>query len=210
MSTELATDTIEETEAIEVNDNGTESTEQVSDSQAESEAENSQETAVAVAPTPPKSKEKKKEKTVSASKTKATPKAEKNGKVATKTEKIAKPVPKTAPTPKAVLKAAKPVPKTEPREASEMRKAMSGIAGKFKMLGDATRLNILAFLVEETEADVTTICNHVHQSQPAVSHHLALLRHSGIAEPRREGKNNFYSLTELGQSLAEMISGLEA
>ena len=36
------------------------------------------------------------------------------------------------------------------------------------------------------------------QSQPAVSHHLALLRHGGIIAPRRQGKNNFYSLTETG------------
>jgi ArsR family transcriptional regulator, arsenate/arsenite/antimonite-responsive transcriptional repressor len=32
------------------------------------------------------------------------------------------------------------------------------------------------------------------QSQPAVSHHLGLLRMAGLIEPRRAGKHNFYHL----------------
>ena len=32
------------------------------------------------------------------------------------------------------------------------------------------------------------------QSQPAVSHHLALLRVAGLIECRRDGKHNFYHL----------------
>ncbi len=46
------------------------------------------------------------------------------------------------------------------------------------------------------------------QSQPAVSHHLALLRHGGIIAPRRQGKNNFYSLTETGTDLARVVNNL--
>ena len=46
------------------------------------------------------------------------------------------------------------------------------------------------------------------QSQPAVSHHLALLRHGGIIAPRRQGKNNFYGLTEIGEELSKVVDHL--
>ena len=45
----------------------------------------------------------------------------------------------------------------------------------------------------------------LNQTQPAVSHHLALLRHGGIIIPRRQGKNNFYGLTEVGEDLVKLI-----
>ena len=47
-------------------------------------------------------------------------------------------------------------------------------------------------------------------SQPAVSHHLALLRLGGIVDRRRQGKNNFYSLTETGSELARVVKNLIA
>ncbi|MHC5544149.1 ArsR/SmtB family transcription factor, partial [Singulisphaera rosea] len=45
----------------------------------------------------------------------------------------------------------------------------------------------------------------LNQSQPAVSHHLALLRHGGIIAPRRPGKNNYYALTSVGEELAKVV-----
>jgi len=64
----------------------------------------------------------------------------------------------------------------------------------FKLLSDGTRLRILLHLVREGELHVTALCERLQQSQPAVSHHLALLRDSGLSSPRREGKHNFYSV----------------
>src|SRR5580698_7808906 len=64
----------------------------------------------------------------------------------------------------------------------------------FKLLADETRLQILNYLVQKNELNVGTLCGLLHQSQPAVSHHLALLRTSGLLEMRREGKHNFYRL----------------
>jgi ArsR family transcriptional regulator len=38
------------------------------------------------------------------------------------------------------------------------------------------------------------LCDALGQSQPAVSHHLALLRGEHLIECRREGKHNYYRL----------------
>ena len=64
----------------------------------------------------------------------------------------------------------------------------------FKLLADETRLRILHYLVQQDELNVRTLCQLLRQSQPAVSHHLALLRVAGLIECRRDGKHNFYHL----------------
>src|SRR5881409_2003592 len=68
------------------------------------------------------------------------------------------------------------------------------LAQVFKLMSDETRLRILLYLAQNQELHVTDLCNRLGQSQPAVSHHLALLRVSGLIESRREGKHNFYSV----------------
>ena len=64
----------------------------------------------------------------------------------------------------------------------------------FKLLSDETRLRILFYLTQRDELHVRALCSLLGQSQPAVSHHLALLRVAGLIEPRRSGKHNFYHL----------------
>ena len=64
----------------------------------------------------------------------------------------------------------------------------------FKLLADETRLRILHYLLQTHELNVRTLCGLLKQSQPAVSHHLALLKEAGLIECRRDGKHNFYSI----------------
>jgi len=64
----------------------------------------------------------------------------------------------------------------------------------FKLLSDETRLRILHYLVQEDELHVRGLCELLSQSQPAVSHHLALLRDAGLIGSRRQGKHNYYRL----------------
>ena len=64
----------------------------------------------------------------------------------------------------------------------------------FKLLSDETRLRILFYLSRSGELHVRALCERLEQSQPAVSHHLALLRVAGLIHPRREGKHNFYHI----------------
>jgi ArsR family transcriptional regulator len=68
----------------------------------------------------------------------------------------------------------------------------------FKVLSDGTRLRIIYFLLQADELHVRALCDLLSQSQPAVSHHLALLRVAGLIDSRRQGKHNFYRLLPTG------------
>jgi ArsR family transcriptional regulator, arsenate/arsenite/antimonite-responsive transcriptional repressor len=80
----------------------------------------------------------------------------------------------------------------------------------FKLMSDETRLRILMYLMREGELHVTALCERLQQSQPAVSHHLALLRVAGLIEARRDGKHNFYSVRSkhFHKLVAELFSGI--
>ena len=66
----------------------------------------------------------------------------------------------------------------------------------FKFLSDETRLRVIHFLLERGELHVRALCDLLEQSQPAVSHHLALLRDAKLIDSRRDGKHNFYRVTD--------------
>jgi DNA-binding transcriptional ArsR family regulator len=92
-------------------------------------------------------------------------------------------------------------------DAGRRLKQAQQAAMRLKQVSDPTRLHILLILAKG-EKNVGGICKAVKQSQPATSHHLALLRHGGIIAPRRQGKNNFYALTEAGEQLASILKNL--
>ena len=71
-------------------------------------------------------------------------------------------------------------------------------------VSDPTRLLIILML-SEGERHVGALGETLGQSQPAMSHHLALLRHGRIIVPRRQGTNNSYTLTETGEQLASIV-----
>ncbi len=64
----------------------------------------------------------------------------------------------------------------------------------FKLMADKSRLKILLALAAEGEMHVSALCELLGQSQPAVSHHLTLMRMTGLVGFRRDGKHNFYHL----------------
>ena len=76
-----------------------------------------------------------------------------------------------------------------------------------KQASDPTRLQVLLMLADG-EKHVGALCEELGLGQPAVSHHLALLRHGSIIAPRRQGKNNFYDLTETGEVLAKVVKAV--
>ena len=65
----------------------------------------------------------------------------------------------------------------------------------FKALSDPTRVRIVGLLAH-TELCVGDLCLVLGMSQPAVSHHLGLLRTLRIVAARKEGKHVFYTLVD--------------
>lgn len=82
----------------------------------------------------------------------------------------------------------------EPRLAQLSTATTRDLVQLFKLLGDDTRVRVLHYLTQREELNVRTLCKLLGQSQPAVSHHLALLREDGIIACRRDGKHNFYHI----------------
>jgi DNA-binding transcriptional ArsR family regulator len=102
----------------------------------------------------------------------------------------------------------KPASRPKGAKVSEQRAKQAQRASMLlKHLSDPTRLQVILML-DEGERHVGALCEHLSQSQPAVSHHLALLRHGGIIAPRRLGKNNFYGLTDTGAELIKVVKTL--
>ena len=95
------------------------------------------------------------------------------------------------------------------RDAALRRKRAQQASILLKNVSDPTRLKIV-LLLAEGERHVGAICEAVDQKQPAVSHHLALLRFGGMVTPRRQGKNNIYGLTEPGERLASIVKNVVA
>jgi DNA-binding transcriptional ArsR family regulator len=94
--------------------------------------------------------------------------------------------------------------KSAPRPSAEIRR----VADLLKQVSDPTRLQVL-MLLSEKERNVSELCADLGtQSQPAVSHHLALLRHGRLIEPRRSGKHNFYGLTDAGRELSQVVNSI--
>ena len=80
------------------------------------------------------------------------------------------------------------------------------VADIFKQLGDTTRIRLF-WLLCHCEECVINISAMLDMSSPAVSHHLRLLRSSGLVSSRRDGKEVYYHAadTEQSQLLHKMI-----
>ena len=79
----------------------------------------------------------------------------------------------------------------------------------FKQLSDPTRIRIFWILCHCEEC-VINIAALTNMSSPAVSHHLRLLKASGIIVSRREGRAMYYKAadTEMVNSLPTTIESI--
>jgi ArsR family transcriptional regulator len=112
-----------------------------------------------------------------------------------------------AKTPPARLTAAtSPKPSASPLSLKD--DAVKEMTDTFSLLADPSRLKILLALARDGELHVSALCKMLGQSQPAVSHHLTLLRFGKLVNYRRDGKFNFYRVdsSKLGDLLTEVFS----
>jgi DNA-binding transcriptional ArsR family regulator len=78
----------------------------------------------------------------------------------------------------------------------------------FLSLGDPTRRAIFERLCRKGEQTVWMLTEHAGVSQPAVSKHLSVLKHSGLVHKRREGRQTHYSANP--KALAPLIDWMNA
>lgn len=82
----------------------------------------------------------------------------------------------------------------------------------FIALGDEMRLNIIEVLSRaalsgnQDGLNVNEITKQVSLSRPAISHHLKILKNSGLVNVRESGTSNYYRLTlrECNQQLMKL------
>lgn len=63
----------------------------------------------------------------------------------------------------------------------------------FKALSDPTRRKILE-LLQEKPLNAGEIADYFQITKPSISHHLAILRNSGLIIDERQGQNIIYSI----------------
>ncbi|MCW5961214.1 MAG: winged helix-turn-helix transcriptional regulator [Pyrinomonadaceae bacterium] len=73
--------------------------------------------------------------------------------------------------------------------------ALSLIAGRFKLLSEPIRLQILHKL-QEGETSVNELTEAVSTSQPNVSKHLKMLQAEGILRREQRGNTVYYSIAD--------------
>src|SRR5215472_4025464 len=73
-----------------------------------------------------------------------------------------------------------------PREEAEL------VAGRFRALADPTRVAIVNRLAQADETCVCDLTAAFDLSQPTISHHLKVLRDSGLVESSRRGTWAYY------------------
>ena len=84
---------------------------------------------------------------------------------------------------------------------------MERLALRFKVLGDPTRIKIVAALAGG-EMCVCDLAAYLGLSESAISHQLRRLREQGLVKPRREGQVLYYNLEE-GHVADLLKTGLE-
>ncbi len=91
------------------------------------------------------------------------------------------------------------------REVDHTYEQAQAIAAWFKVLGDVTRIRIIAAL-DGQEYCVQELEARLDMSQSAVSHQLRTLKQARMVRVRRDGKNRYYTLDDDHVSLIFRIA----
>ena len=87
-----------------------------------------------------------------------------------------------------------PLPAVKDGSAAIPPETIRRLAAVFKLLADRSRLRIVLALARNGPMHVSALVKMLAQTQPAVSHHLALMREEGLLGRDRSGKHNYYYL----------------
>jgi ArsR family transcriptional regulator len=76
----------------------------------------------------------------------------------------------------------------------DVRATLRQCMGLFHALGDEARQSIILLLAEHERLNVGQITELMHLSRPAISHHLKVLKDTGLVALSRQSRENYYSL----------------
>ena len=95
----------------------------------------------------------------------------------------------------AALTASRPRARKELLASLRNKELFALLASTFQALGDTSRVQIV-WSLSKGEHSVGDIAELLEMSQPAVSHHLRMLRNLRLVKVRRDGRTSFYSLDD--------------
>src|SRR3984957_8867932 len=85
---------------------------------------------------------------------------------------------------------------------------MASIVKSLRVLGDSNRLRMLLLLTRE-ELSVAELQEILGMGQSTISTHLAQLKHAGLVQDRRAGKNIWYQAKPEGEVLSQLLASLQ-
>src|SRR5271167_745283 len=85
---------------------------------------------------------------------------------------------------------------------------MASIVKSLRILGDTSRLRMLLLLARE-ELSVFELQEILGMGQSTISTHLAQLKHAGLVQDRRTGKNIWYQAKSEGEVLSQLLASLQ-
>jgi ubiquinone/menaquinone biosynthesis C-methylase UbiE/DNA-binding transcriptional ArsR family regulator len=85
---------------------------------------------------------------------------------------------------------------------------MTSIVKSLRVLGDTNRLRMLLLLARE-ELSVAELQDILGMGQSSISTHLAQLKHAGLVEDRRTGKNIWYRSKSGSEVLSGLLDGIQ-
>jgi len=87
-------------------------------------------------------------------------------------------------------------------------KGVDGLSALLKIVSDSSRFQLLCIL-QNGEHCVCQLLDHTKLSQSLISHHLKDLKEVGLVVDRKEGKWSYYSLTNKGKEIINLILKLK-
>jgi DNA-binding transcriptional ArsR family regulator len=85
---------------------------------------------------------------------------------------------------------------------------VSKLSAVLKLTSEESRLRILCIL-KDGEHCVCEIIEHLNLSQSLISHHLKDLKEAKIIIDEKRGLNVFYSLTDKGKKITDLLFRIE-
>jgi ArsR family transcriptional regulator len=88
--------------------------------------------------------------------------------------------------------------------SSEESKQVTSLSSILKIVSEESKLKLLCIL-RQGEHCVCELMDHVDMSQSLISHHLSDLKEAGIVIDDKRGLRVYYSLTEKGKHITDLL-----